>query len=127
MVRYLLDTNVISHYLSLLMPDPAIDFLDKVMDKVPQMSVITKIELLCWTTDKLTEQRIIEFVNDSHVWGITPIIVENCIALRKKRRIRTPDAIIAATAMEQKMTLITNNVVDFANIKGLRLLNPHEI
>lgn len=127
MVRYLLDTNVISHYLSLLMPAPAIAFLDKVMDKVPQMSVITQIELLCWKTDKLTEQRIIEFVNDSHVWGLTPIIVENCIALRKKRRIRTPDAIIAATAMEQKMTLITNNVVDFANIKGLRLLNPHSI
>ncbi|SEL54091.1 hypothetical protein SAMN05421740_106223 [Parapedobacter koreensis] len=53
-------------------------------------------------------------------------VVIQTIALRKKRKIKLPDAIIAATAIVQKCTLITRNIQDFSNIKGLRLINPHE-
>lgn len=35
-----------------------------------------------------------------------------------------PDAIIAATAMTNKFTLITNNIKDFSNIKNLVVIDP---
>jgi len=40
---------------------------------------------------------------------------------------KTPDAIIAATAMSHGLTLVTNNERDFTNIKGLNVINPYEI
>ncbi|MCF8381671.1 MAG: PIN domain-containing protein [Bacteroidales bacterium] len=42
----------------------------------------------------------------------------------KSKKIKTPDAIIAATAMVHGCTLITNNEKDFNNIKGLKIANP---
>ncbi len=38
-----------------------------------------------------------------------------------------PDAIIAATALAQGLTLITNNEKDFNNIKGLKIVNPFKV
>jgi predicted nucleic acid-binding protein len=36
------------------------------------------------------------------------------------------DAIIAATALEFDVPLVTRNVVDFKNVAGLTLINPFE-
>jgi len=38
-----------------------------------------------------------------------------------------PDAVIAATAIVNNSVLLTNNVKDFANIKGLKVINPHHL
>lgn len=54
-------------------------------------------------------------------------VISHCVALRKSKSIKTPDAIIAATALANGYTLITANVKDFANIKGLRLINPYKM
>lgn len=43
---------------------------------------------------------------------------------RKGKKIKTPDAIIAATALAYGYTLITNNQKDFAHIKGLKIVGP---
>jgi len=37
-----------------------------------------------------------------------------------------PDAIIAATTIENELTLITRNIVDFKNIKGIKVLDPYK-
>ena len=44
--------------------------------------------------------------------------------IRKKHRIKLPDAIIAATALVYELTLVSRNVSDFRNIEGLELINP---
>ncbi len=36
-----------------------------------------------------------------------------------------PDAIIAATAIQNDLTLIPRNTADFKNIVGLPLIDPH--
>jgi predicted nucleic acid-binding protein len=36
------------------------------------------------------------------------------------------DAIIAATALEHGLMLVTQNVNDFKGVEGLRILNPFE-
>lgn len=42
-------------------------------------------------------------------------------------RIKVPDAIIAATALEKECSLITRNVEDFMGIAGLVVFNPYTI
>lgn len=54
-------------------------------------------------------------------------IINTCIELRKEHHIKLPDAIIAATALVYELTIITNNEKDFANINGLKFVNPHKI
>lgn len=51
MERYLIDTNVISDYFSSSLPANGLQFMDSVIDAMPNFSVITQIELLCWKTD----------------------------------------------------------------------------
>ena len=39
-------------------------------------------------------------------------------------RIKTPDAIIAATALHHQLVLATRNTADFKDIDGLNHINP---
>jgi len=127
MGKYLIDTNVISAYLSASLPSKGITLMDSVIDDTPNISVITEIELLCWNTDNLTEQNVKSFIADSNVLNITPDIIAQCIKVRKSKKIKTPDAIIAATALAWGYTIITSNEKDFTNIRGLKIINPNLI
>ena len=42
-------------------------------------------------------------------------------------KIKTPDAIIASTAIVNGLTLITRNTKDFKNIEGLKIIDPYEL
>ena len=48
-------------------------------------------------------------------------VVDKTIFLRKKYKLKTPDAILAATAFTSNFILISNNN-DLQNIKGLKCL-----
>ena len=54
---------------------------------------------------------------------LTKEIERQTILIRKSKKIKLPDAIIAATAMVYNLILVTHNVDDFKNIEGLNLLN----
>lgn len=127
MEQYLIDTNVVSGYFSASFSPAGMALIDTAIDAIPNLSVITQIELLCWKTDAATEQGIKDFIADSNVLDITPVVIAACVDLRKGKKIKTPDAIIAATALAYNYTIITNNEKDFVNIKGLKLLNPHKL
>jgi predicted nucleic acid-binding protein len=126
MERYLIDTNVVSDYLSASFPAAGMALMDTAMDAVPNISIITQIELLCWNTDEATTQNVKGFISDGVVLDISPDVISQCVDIRKGKKIKTPDAIIAATALAHGYTLITNNEKDFANIKGLKIINPHK-
>lgn len=127
MEQYLIDTNVVSDYFSASFSATGIALMDTAIDAVPNISIITQIELLCWSTNEATSQNIKEFIADSNVLDISPEVIVHCVALRKGKKIKTPDAIIAATALAYGYTLITSNEKDFANIKGLKIINPHKV
>jgi predicted nucleic acid-binding protein len=127
MEQYLIDTNTVSDYLSATFSTNAISLLDNAIDAIPNLSVITQIELLCWKTDIDIENNVKNFIADSIVLGITPEIISKCVDIRKAKKIKTPDAIIAATALAYGYTLITNNEKDFVNITDLKIINPWEI
>lgn len=127
MEQYLIDTNVVSDYLSASFPLAGLALMDSAIDAVPNISIITQIELLCWNTDDATTQSVKEFIADSVILNISSEVIAHCVALRKDKKIKTPDAIIAATAMAYGYTLITANEKDFANIDGLKFINPHKV
>ena len=126
MEQYLIDTNVISDYFSASLPSQGLQFMDFVIDEIPNISVISQIELLCWKTDTVKEQQIKNFIADSIIFDITPNIIAHCVNIRRNKKTKTPDAIIAATAMAHGYTLITNNEKDFTNIAGLKIMNPYK-
>jgi predicted nucleic acid-binding protein len=127
MEQYLMDTNVISDYFSASFPTVGMDLMDNVIDAIPNISIITQIELLCWNIDEATTENVKAFIADSVVLDISPDVITHCVALRKGKKIKTPDAIIAATALAYGYTIITANEKDFANIKGLKIINPHKL
>jgi len=124
MGQYLIDNNVISNYFSEFFSEKGMAFIAEVIDQIPNLSVITEIEALSWVNpDKSKEAIVSEFVRDANVFTITPEIVARCVAVRRSRKIKTPDAIIAATAVVHGLTLITSDR-HYDNIQGLQLLDP---
>jgi predicted nucleic acid-binding protein len=109
MEQYLMDTNVVSDYFSASFSNTGMAFMDTAIDAVPNISIITQIELLCWNTDKTTTLKVQNFIADSVVIDITTEVINHCVGLRKGKKIKIPDAIIAATALAYGFTLITIN------------------
>ena len=127
MEQYLIDTNVVSDYFSASFPVKGLQFMDFVIDDIPNLSIVSQIELLCWKTDFAKEQQVKGFISDSVIFNITPDVIAHCVNIRRNKKIKTPDAIIAATAMAFGYTLITNNDKDFTNINGLKIINPYKM
>jgi predicted nucleic acid-binding protein len=102
-VEFVLDTNA------------ARDFLgDRLKDPLPEgnyvISVITELELLAYPDiTREEEAEIRAFLNDVQIEGLTKPIKTNAIDLRRRFRLRLPDAIIAATALSRDAVLMTND------------------
>ena len=99
----LLDTNVALYLLGgrLAAPLPAGNY---------GVSVITEMELLAWPT--LTddeEKKVRAFLGRVTVCELTPAIRARAVSLRRAERIKLPDAIVCATAMEHGAELWTND------------------
>ncbi|MBK8634144.1 MAG: hypothetical protein IPN72_11545 [Saprospiraceae bacterium] len=75
MEQYLIDTNVVSDYLSASFPTAGITLMDTAINAIPNISIITQIELLCWNTDEATTQSVKDFITDSVVMDISPDVI----------------------------------------------------
>lgn len=123
--NYLIDTNAVIDYLGNKLPNAGMTFMHSIIDAVPIVSVITKIELLGFNTSEQHSQLLIDFIKDATVLDLNSDVVDACIAIRKKHKIKLPDAIIAASAIVFDLVLISRNSTDFNHLEGLRLINPH--
>ena len=106
MGQYLIDNNIISNYLSNLFSINGMVLKQMFFDKIPNIPVITEIKALSWINpDKAKEKIIKEFVFDANVLSLSQAIVAQCIVIKKSRKIKMPDALIAATAIVHNLTL----------------------
>ncbi len=127
-MRYLLDTNIVIHYLNATLPVKGMQLLNSIVDDEPMVSVVTKMETLGFNFTVPSEQTAMEiFINGCNVLDLNSDIVNKTIELRKTIKTKLPDAIIAATAITFGLTLITNNAKDFKNINGLTIIDPHSL
>ncbi|MCL2443204.1 MAG: type II toxin-antitoxin system VapC family toxin [Treponema sp.] len=124
---YLLDSNVIIGYLAGRIPASGMGIISEIVNKRPNISVISQIEVLRFNDTSENEAILEEFINLSKIYPLSNIIVERTIKLCKQMKIKLPDAIIAATALIEDLTLVTRNIDDFKKIPDLSVLNPWDI
>lgn len=124
---HLIDSNAIIGYLDNKIPAKGMAFMNGVVNSIPNISVMSKIEVLSFNAPKEAYDILLDFIGISAVIDLTEDVVQTTIQLRKAHKIKTPDAIIAATALVHGLVLITRNTSDFKNIPGLDLLNPWDI
>jgi len=122
---YLLDTNAIIDYLDNKLSEKGILFMDKI--ELPQISIASRIELsiLPNATEKhikITQQ----YIDYCKVYDLSETIVLKIIELRRKYKIKDFDSIIAATALVNNLSLVSNDK-GFLNIKNLRTINLYEL
>lgn len=81
-------------------------------------SVITRAELFAGSS--ATEQ-VTTLLAPFREVAIDRPIAERGGRVRRETGIRLPDALIAATAIEHRLSLVTRNRSDFDKVRGLRL------
>ncbi|GHU21003.1 motility twitching protein PilT [Spirochaetia bacterium] len=123
-VNYLLNSNVIVAYLDNKLPPRGMDFLSDIVDRIPNISVISQIEVLRYNTTSDVMKILSDFIDCSVILPLDTKVVKSTISLCRQSKIKLPDAIIAATSIVYNFTLLTRNVDDFKNIHGLIYENP---
>ncbi|BBI48624.1 tRNA(fMet)-specific endonuclease VapC [Vreelandella olivaria] len=121
-MRYLFDTNIIIYYFNGLTAD---EVLHQMLAESFNISVITKIEFLGWSefaSNPALQNQARAFIGHARVFDLSETVVEQTIRLRQQFKTKTPDAIIAATALVNDLTVVTNNTSDFDRL-GLETLN----
>ena len=125
--KFLIDSNVIIDFVAGRLPEDGLDWLIETINEENQcFSPITQIEVLGYNGDPKDMARVERLLGGSTIWGIDSAVVAATIQLRKERKIKVPDAIIAATAMVHRLTLISRNTKDFKGIPGLEVINLHD-
>lgn len=125
--KYLIDSNADIDYLGKKLPPNGMDFMNLIIDSVPKISVVTKIEVLGFNAPEDHYKLLVNFMDDSTILEITNKIADTSIELRKNLKTKLPDALITATALVHDLVLITRNTSDFENIPGLKIINPYSL
>jgi predicted nucleic acid-binding protein len=102
-VKFLLDTNVVIYLLG-----------GRLRHALPQgdfgVSVITEIELLSYPALAPDDEAAARgFLDAVARHPLTDSIRDRTIALRRQHRLKLPDALIAATALDTGATLLSND------------------
>ncbi len=125
MASYLFDTNILIYYFNGEMEDSVANYVSELMAISFQISVISKMEFLGFPFTEQEKQQAIEFMDYADIIKLNDEIVQRVIDIRQEKKIKLPDAIIAATAMEYSAVLITRNTKDF-NSLAFETINPFE-
>ncbi len=117
----LLDSNIFIYAIQ-----PAYDDLRKwLMSQAIAASEVSVVEVLGYhqITDE-DEQDLQALFELAENLPVSTSIINQAVALRQQRKMSLGDAIIAATALEHGLTLVTRNTSDFDWIGGLKVQNP---
>jgi tRNA(fMet)-specific endonuclease VapC len=120
--RYLLDTNAI---VALLQGDPQIIQLLQNADWIG-VSVISQIEFLAFSglgqNDRQLFQQLLQRVEVISLVATDTVLIEKIIEIRQQFRLKLPDAIIAAIAIQNSASLVTADQ-EFAKVTVLTVIN----
>ena len=108
-MKALFDTNILIDYLNgVPAAGPIIE-----NSRHRAVSVVTWMEVLAGARSPEEEDVIEMFLRDFRLVEISRPIARAAVGLRKRRRLRLPDAIILATAHHESAVLVTRNTKDF--------------
>jgi hypothetical protein len=119
--KLLLDSNIIIYLAKKQL------ILDKFILKDDSFFVsdISYMETLGFPFSDIQEkEEITELLSVFTRLQVTEPVVQRVITLRQNKRMKLPDAIIAATTLENNCVLVTRNTADFIGIDGIITLDP---
>ncbi|MBU0505501.1 MAG: type II toxin-antitoxin system VapC family toxin [bacterium] len=121
-MKALFDTNILIDFL--LGKIPAKKEISQFTE--PSISIITWMEVLVGAKTDDEEKFLRNFLNEFKLLNTTPEVANKAVQLRKEHRIKLPDAIIWATALENNRLFVTRNTKDFPqNNPSIRV--PYQI
>jgi predicted nucleic acid-binding protein len=89
------------------------------------ISKITLIEILGYhLLEKEEKIKLEQVLSACHQFDIDDELIQKSIAIRKQKKMSLGDVIIAATALQHQLLLVTANEADFNWISDLQLHNP---
>ncbi len=129
-MAYLIDTNIVIDHLAEL-PD-ASALIERLSPAGIAVSIISYMEayqgVLRSPDRERAEADFEAFLLTTPLLPFSPAVARHCAELReqlrqqgKRVRARALDLIIASTALEHNLTLVTRNTDDYDDIPGLRL------
>jgi predicted nucleic acid-binding protein len=86
------------------------------------VSSVTRAEL--FSGRGVEERRVRRLLEPMINVAVDTAIAERAGRLRRGTKYRLPDTLIAATAIELRLTLVTRNTRDFEGMRGLRMRSP---
>lgn len=72
-------------------------------------------------------QLLEKFLALANVIPLDKTVTKKTIELRKSRKLKLGDAIIAATALVYDLKIITRNTSDFKNVDGIIVIDLHSL
>jgi predicted nucleic acid-binding protein len=91
----------------------------------PAVSAISYVEVLGYHRLALAEKQALElFFAAATMLPLSQPILAEAVKLRQQRKMTVGDALIAATCLLHKLTLVTHNTKDFTWIAGLTVFDP---
>jgi predicted nucleic acid-binding protein len=123
-IEYLFDSNILIYHLNGQLNKQGTDLLAIGLAGKGAYSIISKIELLGFKQTESQDQQARLLLSSLHELELNSMIAEQTIQIRKSRKLKLPDAVIASTAIVHKLKLITRNTSDFNCIEGLDFINP---
>lgn len=125
--RFLIDANVIIDYTSNLIAGNGTAFVENIFNTAFNTSVVVKIEVLGYNDALAKMQLLEEFLSSATIFPLDDMVTQKTIELRRIKKLKLGDAVIAATALVYGLVIITRNTADFNNIAGLTCINPHTL
>ncbi len=117
MVKPLFDTNILIDFLAGAIE--AGDELARYED--PAISVVTWMEVMAGTPEATLEDTR-AFLDGFELIGVDKDIAEDAVEIRRRRRLKLPDAIIWAAARRRGRLLVTRDTAAFpADDPGVRI------
>ena len=108
-MKAVVDTNILVDYLNGV--TKAREELDSYEDLY--VSLITWMEILIGAAEGEEEAEVREFLRRFRIHPVDEKIAERAVTIRRREKLRLPDAIIWATALELGTLLVTRNTRDF--------------
>ncbi len=117
----LVDSNIIIYA---AMPEHAA-LRQFIAEHAPAVSAVSYVEVLGYHRLTAAERDALgAFFVAARILPLSDAVLDQAVQLRQQKKMSLGDALVAATAVVHRLTLVTRNTDDFKWIDGLTLLNP---